>query len=268
MRYYWACLVQDYHPLLWATWLVAGLILVGLLACRRMKPGATAVLWFFVLAAFLTVKHPNHKSRHIHSWMAAGWAIAGAGLAAVVYGSWTRRVAPLRPMAVTAVLTSLTLAAAPPAARRPVVPDGGPRFDREPALLLAENYLPRLGGVGRAVVVSNEPVEFFARWTYLHSFRTLRGFETEIKGFTESNGANREVLNAWLKQTRCEAVWSTSTFRRAARSMRAMHLPPNHYEHLPALIASPGRFFAGRAAHARRPRLCDLRLEARPVAGR
>ena len=96
VQFYTPCIVQDYHQALWCAALAAGLILVAVLAGRRLNAGGQVVLCLFLVGTLLTALHPNYKSRNLHSWLATGWVLAGIGAAALVYGRLTIRIPQAR----------------------------------------------------------------------------------------------------------------------------------------------------------------------------
>ncbi len=95
--FYWHSLVGDYHVNLASVLLALGLIGVALLAWRKLRPGGLAVLGFLLLAAFLAVLYPSHRSRFLHSWLASMWVVAGIGLSQLVYGRLTSVVVKQTP---------------------------------------------------------------------------------------------------------------------------------------------------------------------------
>ena len=80
LAFYTPCVIRDYHQAFgWAV-LAGVLVIAALVASRRLSPGGQVILWLFLLGAVLTALHPNHKSRYVHSWLAAGWVAAGIAL--------------------------------------------------------------------------------------------------------------------------------------------------------------------------------------------
>src|SRR5262249_5870368 len=86
LRAYGAWAAGDYHLGPWAALAALGLALAGLASWRVLRPGGQVVLCLVLIAALLTVTHPNRKGRNLHSWLAVGWVTAGGGLGALACG--------------------------------------------------------------------------------------------------------------------------------------------------------------------------------------
>ena len=137
-------MLTDYHTGMPS--LIAALALLGaaLLMHRRLRPGGQAVLWLAVLSFALTVLHPNHKARCLHSWLPALWAAAGMGAAGLVYGPWTARLKATRPWLAGAAAVGLLLVQGPAVFQDAHAEEGGPH-PRSPSVLeLSDYYLPEL----------------------------------------------------------------------------------------------------------------------------
>ncbi|HVJ80054.1 MAG TPA: hypothetical protein VNC50_03195, partial [Planctomycetia bacterium] len=68
-------LVSDYFTAAWVAAAAATLLVAGVLLARKRRGALLAVAVAFALATGLTIKHPNVKSRHVHSWITLGWVL-------------------------------------------------------------------------------------------------------------------------------------------------------------------------------------------------
>ncbi len=204
LRQYWQWMAGDYHIGVWSLFLVLGLLIVGLCALRKLKPGSAAVICLFLVAFSLATMHPNRKSRFLHTWMAAGWVVAGAGLAQVVYGRYLSTRASN--LAGSIALGALGLAFVPSMLEPHKVIDGGPNLQQDSNLVLSETYLPELKDVRKTLILSNSAVEFLCQWTYLEKYGKLRGVDTDIKNFGHDLEQNRKLFHDWLAHHAYDAV--------------------------------------------------------------
>ncbi|MDQ2688636.1 MAG: hypothetical protein M3Y28_12295, partial [Armatimonadota bacterium] len=151
--YYWGCLARDYHVGAWSVLVVLALTAVAVVAAEqnRLRPGATGILWFALVAAVLTFHHPYHASRFLHSWIPAVWVAAGIGAGYLVH----------RPL--FALLTGALAVALLPALIAPAhAPEGGIHQGVPSALAVTDAYLPALADSRHAAVLSNVPMKFLA----------------------------------------------------------------------------------------------------------
>ena len=125
------------------------------------------LLGFVLAAAALTFHHPTHRSRFLHSWVAAGWVVAGIGLAQVVYGRLTARWPGGRPWLAAAVLAGLSLLNIPGMFQTGHAPEGGPKPDQPSVLAVTDAYLPALDQVARPAIFANLPIKFLTGWTLM-----------------------------------------------------------------------------------------------------
>jgi hypothetical protein len=200
----WA--MQDYHPDPALAVLAAMLCIAGLLAWRRLRPGGTAVLWLVLLAAGLTILHPNQKGRNLHSWVAACWVAGGIGLAALLYGRLTARRPRLRPWLAAGALAGLAGVQGPALVGAGHALEGGPKPDHASLVDLADAYLPDLAHSGRAVVLAAVPVRTLTQWALLERCGRLDRLEEHWWGFAADRPGNRTAFAAWLRTTSCDTL--------------------------------------------------------------
>lgn len=196
--YYWACIRDDYHLAGWSLAAASALALAACLRLPRMRAGAGVLLALLVLGTVLAATHPNRKSRFVHTWLPAGWAAAGTGLALLAGGAGPGKA--WRRGAGWVATTSLWVAGIPHLAERPSVPDSGSwRF--ESSLAVCSQWLPWLHEHGPHAIFANLPVEDFATWTYLEAFPDRRPPEV-VKPLvaTEASIISRQ-FEEWLRAT-------------------------------------------------------------------
>jgi hypothetical protein len=238
---YWRCLTQDYHVSPTLLWLALTLTAVTFLARRRLRPGATVVLWFLLIAAFLTLHHPNRKSRFLHSWVAITWVTAGAGLACCCslrpgsrLGRWSA------PAATAGLACTLIPGMFLPAA----VPDSGRRTDRISDLTLTDSYLPYLADSKHAVILCNNvAMKQLAQWTYLERYHNLHGVEVDIRGFGDDYVDNSQAFDRWLKTTKCDTLVFIDVPERSTFHVQDAHHP---YEQVKGFLEGQSVFSVSR----------------------
>jgi hypothetical protein len=201
VAYYWSCLTGEYHIAIWAAALTLVLIVAAALMYRRMRAGGWIILWLVVIAAALTLRHPNQKSRFLHSWVAGGWVAAGVGLALCVNGPMTARWKRLRPWLGTAAVGGLGLACLPGFVQAGHAPEGGPDTERPSTLALTDAYLPSLAESRRATVVATVPMKWLVTWTFLQRYGQSDRLETDLKGYGFTDEEHRQAFARWLETT-------------------------------------------------------------------
>lgn len=203
--YYARAAAVDYHVAPWSAAAAGALLLVAAGAWwrGRLRAGAGILFLFVAVAIVATAPHPNRKSRFLHSWIPAVWVLAGAGVSAFSRvdangGSGRRARVPLDPAVAAAALT--IAAHVPGLWRAPHAPEGGLRFTTPSALEIAEAYLPYLQDSRRPAILSNMPVTFFARWTYLDRYGRGQRPETVVPGVdsTRISTGNAQAVRRWL----------------------------------------------------------------------
>jgi hypothetical protein len=206
LREYGTWAIEDYHPASWAAVLVAALGLVALLCWRRLRPGGQAVLGLVLIAASLSVVHPNRKARNLHSWLAGAWVAAGVGLAGLVHGRATVGAARARPWLGGAAVAALGCATWPALLGAGRAAEGGPHPQRASLLDLTDCYLREVDGARRAAVFTTVPLRPLAQWTVLERYGGLDRLEERWDGFGAPGTANRDGLQRWLATTACDLV--------------------------------------------------------------
>ena len=172
------------------------------LAWRRLRPGAAALLVCFVLGAALTFNHPNHQNRYLHSWLAAGWAMAGVGLTVLLprrFGTTAGGVALVG--LAWLVLPGWWLGGAAPA--------GGPRPEEPSLLELADFYADEVRSARKPVVLSEVPFRFAARWAALEQCSDPDAFdcvECFRGGLTPPWALERQGVLDWLTGCDCDTI--------------------------------------------------------------
>jgi hypothetical protein len=206
LAYYWNHMGTDYHRGS-ASLLIAGMLAgIAFLAWRRLRPGGAILLALALLAALMTFHHPTHRSRFLHSWIAAGWVAAGIGVAQVVYGWFISRWQAIRPWLGAGALMGLLGLHFPGVLQAGHAPEGGPQAGRPSVLELTDAYLPALDTAQRPAVFANLPLKFLTGWTLMERHGRHVDVESELRGFGASPAEDRRCLEHWLRTTRCDAV--------------------------------------------------------------
>lgn len=223
--YYAGCLAHDYHLGPWSLLVSAILAGVGLLAWRRLRPGSTAILCFVLIAAALTCVHPNRKSRFLHSWIAVGWVMAGAGLVELL----------ARRQALTAVAAgALVLSQGPGVRQVGHAQEGGPQANRPSMLDVTDAYLESLAGSRRLAIVSNMPIKFWTGWTFLARYGRPALLATDLPGLGGAGRDDPQALSEWLQRSGCDHVVFVHVDR---ASPLFQSVPYTDYSSVPDLMA-------------------------------
>jgi hypothetical protein len=198
-------LAVDYHFALWSFVLVACLMWCGMLAWagRQFRTGAAVVVFLALISIWLTASHPNRKSRFAHSWVPTMWVLAGAGMATLV-----RRTQLRWQSAATIASLSIIAVHLPGAVAAPHAPEGGVQRHRPSALAITDAYLPYLHQAERPAILSNVPIKFLARWTYMDRYgRGVRPV-TDVPNFNSDRACdnNQTVFEQWLMSSKCDAL--------------------------------------------------------------
>jgi hypothetical protein len=205
LREYSSAAVAEYHVSLTCALAAGSLAAVGLLATGRLKRGGAAVVLLVVLAAFLTMKHPNRQSRFLTTWIGAGWILAGAGAAALVYGGWTARLQSWRPAIAGAVLAGLGVVHGL-GNWSTSVPLTGPHPELASLREVVDDYLPELDGDQRVTILATVEIRPMHQWSFLERFGQLRRLDDRFFGFGEPGEANRAGFRSWLGTTDCTTI--------------------------------------------------------------
>lgn len=197
-------LQDDYLPLSWGVYLFVGMLALGLISWRKLKPGASAVMFFFLIAAYLTCQHPMLKYRFMHSWIAAGWIIGAIGLiysvqavAGLIGRAW-------RPWA-AGIVCILVVALHGPAFLEPGhSQEGGVKLNEPSPLCITDTFLPALDRCKNPTILSNVSTRFLWTWTFIEE-HNHQNMAAEIKNFKSFEG-NPEAARHWLETTRSDAL--------------------------------------------------------------
>ncbi|HET6883503.1 MAG TPA: hypothetical protein VFI31_25350 [Pirellulales bacterium] len=204
--YYWQHLGVDYHLGQTSLIVATGLAAAALVSWRRLRPGGIAVLCLLVVAAALTFHHPTHRSRFVHSWIAAGWVAAGIGLAQIIYSGVAMRRSLVRPLLGAAALGGLVCLQFPDVLRANDAPEGGTHPHFPSVLGVTDAYLPSLDGCSRPAIFANLPIKFLTGWTLLERRGRHLEMVNELRDFGASPEASRRSFDGWLKSTSCDAI--------------------------------------------------------------
>ncbi len=199
--------IADYHPATWTAGVAGGLMLVFAARLRCMPAGAGMPIVLLTVSATLTVLHPHHQSRFLHTWLPIAWACAGAGLAGLLQAapavagtsSGTRRVAVAG--GVLALLAALVSSAVQPAALRAARSDS-----TRSTLDVTDAYLPLLDDARRPAIFATLPIEHQVLWTYLARDPTRLRPIVELDGFSADEAENERIFRAWLTSTSADAL--------------------------------------------------------------
>ncbi|HZZ82345.1 MAG TPA: glycosyltransferase family 39 protein [Gemmataceae bacterium] len=197
-------LQTDYLPLLYGMYIFGVVLALGFLCWRSLKPGASALMFFFLIAAYLTCQHPMLKYRFMHSWIAAGWVIGSIGLvqAAMTLTGWIRDSWAPRAAGFVCVLTL--------ALHGPVMlehgqsQEGGPKPAEPSPLRITDTYLPALADAKYPTILSNVSTRFLWTWTFIEQHHH-QNMAAEIKNFKAFEG-NPDRAKQWLETTKSDAL--------------------------------------------------------------
>ncbi|MCL6502182.1 MAG: glycosyltransferase family 39 protein [Pirellulales bacterium] len=203
LNYYWACAQDDYHVTAWTLAAAASLALAAFWCLPKLRPGAGVLLALLVLGTVLAAKHPNRKSRFLHTWLPAAWAAAGAGLASLASGAgrggYAQQAAGWCAVAALWALGSRHLA------DRPAVPDSG-NWPFESSLAVSRQWLPWLREGEPHAIFANLPVEDFATWTYLAAFPSRHPPEVVKRLMGPHPSITSQRFEHWLQTTNVQRL--------------------------------------------------------------
>jgi hypothetical protein len=203
LDFYWQRLQQDYHIGTGSAVLAVGLMLAGIIAVRRLRAGASALILFVILAALLTITHPNRKSRFLHSWVPAGWVLTGAGASVLLCGFATGR---RRAMAATALVGLFSVWQLADPFTPGHSPEAGHRSLQQSPLDLSDFYLPYLSSSRHVTFFATVPVKHFAQWTFLEKYKDRNRLKVFMDEFGPSPEENRLRFQKWLRTTRSDTI--------------------------------------------------------------
>jgi hypothetical protein len=206
VRDYGAWFIEDYNSCLICTLLGLGLCAIALLAWRRIPPSGRVVLVLVAVASLLTVIHPNHKGRMLHTWIAAVWVSAGIGAAMLVDGGATTRWPRLRSCLGAAALLGVVGMQAPALISAGHALEGGTHPDRPCVLDITDAYLAHLADVRRALILTGLPLKPLAQWTLLERHGGFDRLEEHWYGFGAPGEENRHGFEQWLQSTDSDTI--------------------------------------------------------------
>lgn len=197
-------LQDDYLPLAWGVYLLAAMLVLGLLAWRRLKPGAGALLLFLLFGIYLTCQHPMLKYRFMHSWIAAAWVVGSIGLiyAAQQLAGWVSH--EWRPWS-AGLACALVIGLHCPALLEPGhAQESGLRPEMPSPLRITDTYLPALADARQPTILSNVSTRFLWTWTFIERHRH-QNMAAELKNF-RSYEDNPEQVQRWLETTASDVL--------------------------------------------------------------
>jgi hypothetical protein len=205
VQFYGQGAVEHYHLGIWSAVLAVVLFVVAIGCSRRLRPGASAVLWLGVLAALLTARHPNQQLRYLHSWIAVVWVGAGIGTAA-----WLALLAESRRrafvFATAGVALAVALAHAPGIAEARRSPHAGPLVQTASLLDVTEAILAEGDRADRLGLLPAVPLQSVARWNILTRHGRLDAVDFPRHGFGPPGDANREGFRRWIETTQSDVI--------------------------------------------------------------
>ncbi len=205
--YYASGIAGEYHASTAAAVVAAGLAAVGLLALfrRDRRPGALAVPVVFAVAAALTVLHPNHKMRHVHTWVPLLWVLSGVGAAALARlagfaGTHAGRPAALATAAVVAVM------AAPGLVRPGTATALGFGTPAGSLLDLTDVYPPLIDGRQPTAIFSSRPSPLWTRAAFMERFGHKDNVVSDLRAFGVFDPIPLDAATKWAAMTPCRTV--------------------------------------------------------------
>lgn len=175
LRFYAERIIDDYHVSLVAATTVGAFLVLAVLSARRWPRGGVAVAVFVALSAALTVLHPHHQSRFVHTWMPAVWCLASAALAdaAGCFGRSQRPRVRRLTASVAIVALGFLLWHDRAAALSPGhSPEWGHTRLGACVLDISDAYLDKLVPGQSVAFFATVPMEHQAAWTYAERFGT------------------------------------------------------------------------------------------------
>ena len=204
LPFYLQGLQDDYLPLSWGFYLFVVMLALGLLVWGKLKPGASALMFFFLVSVYLSCQHPMLKNRYIHSWIAATWVIGAVGLVFAV-----QRLAGLvsrdcRPWAAGLACVLLIGLHGPALLEPGRAQEGGVKENLPSPLRITDTYLGSLADAKSPTILSNVSTRFLLTWTFIERHRHQH-FASEIKNF-QSFESDPDRIGRWLESTRSDAL--------------------------------------------------------------
>lgn len=204
--FYARSLTTDYHVGLWSVLLVAGLLAAAILCGRRLRPGASVVLFLALIAAALVVVHPNQKSRYLHSWLPAAWVGAGMGLACLLYSRPLDGLRRSRWWLAAGVVGLLAVGHRTQLLAVGHSPEAGHQGRDSSLLDLTDTYLPHLARSRRTTILTTVPFEPLFQWTFLERYQNRERLDILRWGPSPSVEGVRDRFEAWLQSTQSDTL--------------------------------------------------------------
>lgn len=204
LPYYFQGLQDDYLTLTWSVYLLAGMLVLGLLAWRKLQPGASALMIFLLIATYLTCQHPMLKYRFMHSWIAVAWVVGAVGLIYTVQQIIGLVSRDWRPWAAGITCATMIGLLAPALLEPGRAQEGGLKPNEPSPLRITDTYLPALADARNPTIISNVSTRFLWTWTFIEQHHH-HNVAAEIKNFKafEDNPAQ---VKQWLDSTRSDAL--------------------------------------------------------------
>ena len=202
IRLYAVAFVDAYHLEPAAALAAAGLALVALASANRLRPGGAAVGVFVTLSALLTLAHPNHQVRYLHSWIPAVWILVGIGVAVLLQSIRSPRVQGVAASAALLLAGSQAIAIGKSDA---ITMRAGERQGRSD-LDLSDAYLPELAAAERIAFFMNLPMGEFVEWTFVERYGDRGRLEMMSNRVSRSRVENKRRFDRWLRDTQADLV--------------------------------------------------------------
>jgi hypothetical protein len=200
--------IAECHLAPWSAGLAVALFVLAVLALRRQKAGAQAVVLVALIGALLTATHPNLQGRFLHTWIGTFWLSAAFGVVSLAnlpdLLGWRRLAALTAALAALPVLAFHFPGLIEP--RRST--EAGPVPTLPSLLDVTDCYARDLDSASKATVLSAVPVQPLAQWTVLEHQGRLDRLEEHWYGFAEGayGQANQERFRAWLEAPTCDTL--------------------------------------------------------------
>jgi hypothetical protein len=203
-EFYWRGFATEYCTGPQVAVAIAGLAVLGIVAtfARSLRSGFVVVPVFAVLATALTLNHPNHKLRFLHTWSPVLFVLAGVAVATVL------RLLT-RPWAAHAVGGALLVAAGivlgPPCVEPGRATERGHDGAAYSIREITDAYLPEVADSRKTMILGNVVYRPWAKWSFYERYGRTDGVEIDFRevGAFENTPA---VFAHWVKHTACDTV--------------------------------------------------------------
>lgn len=162
---------DGYHAMPLAAVATACLALVGMAAAVgvgtriALRPGGLAVAIFVAVSAALTLAHPNHQVRYVHSWVPAVWILSGGALSVLLQSVRHSRLALAGAIGAGTLVAAMVVNSQAVGLHRADARFGPSSLDLSNAYL---SWLSELGEAPTVFIVANHDAKFFNEWTYMN----------------------------------------------------------------------------------------------------